>query len=111
MADIAIGVVDGQVIARWHDPATQIVFDAQNAYQVGEALSRAAHEARYGVPASAEADESYVAQQIRARVTEDMRVRAINRVTLMLGSMERHGRTPGYIAMQLVDAILREVIR
>jgi hypothetical protein len=104
--DVVIGVVDGKVVARWHEPTAQIVFDPQNAMQVGEALARAAHEARFGV---APTDESYVAAQVRARITEAFRARAINRVTLMLGSMERQRRTPAYIAMQIVDAILRDV--
>lgn len=104
--DVAIGVVDGRVVARWRDPTSEIVFDPQNAFQIGEAMARAAHEARFGV---APTDESYIAGQIRARVTENLRVRAINRVVLMLGSMERQGKAPGHIAAQLVDAILREV--
>ena len=105
--DVAIGVVEGKVVAKWPDPITQIEFDPQNAYQIGEALARAAHEARYG--AKPESDESYIAGQVRSRVTEDLRVKMVQRIALMLGSMERHRRTPGQIAMALVDAMLREV--
>lgn len=106
--DVAIGVHEGKVVARWALPVTEIVFDPQNAFQVGEAMARAAHEARYGE--KVETDESYVASQIRARVTENLRTKAIHRVVRMLGSMERHRRTPAHIATELVDAILREVI-
>jgi ribosomal protein L18 len=105
--DVAIGVVDGQVVATWHEPTSQIVFDPQNAYQIGEALARAAHQARYGeAPAS---DHSYIAGEVRARITETIRVKMIQRVVLMLGSMDRHRITPGQIAMALVDAMLKEV--
>ena len=105
--DVAIGVFEGKVIATWQKPTTQIVFDPQNAFQIGEAMARAAHEAKYGAPP--QSDGGYIAEQVKARVTENMRVRMINRVVLMLGSMQRQKKTPGHIAMALVDAILREV--
>ena len=104
--DVALGVEDGKVVMKWQQPTACIIFDPQNAFQIGEAMARAAHEARFGV---APTDESYLAAQIRARITENLRVKAINRVTLMLRAGSLEGKTPGYRATAIVDAILREV--
>jgi hypothetical protein len=106
--DVSIGVHEGKVVARWQVPTNQIVFDPQNAFQVGEAMARAAHEARYGV--SVQTDESYIAEQVRARVTENLRARMVSRFVLMFGSMERQRKTPKHIAEQMVDALLREIL-
>ena len=106
--DVAIGVHEGKVVARWALPTTQIVFDPQNAFQIGEAMARAAHEARYGAPV--QTDESYIAEQVRARVSENLRLKMINRFVLMFGSMERQRKTPKHIAEQMVDALLREIL-
>lgn len=105
--DVAIAVVDGKVVAQWYQPTHQIVFDPQNAFQVGEALARAAHQARF--PGEALSDRSYIAEQVRARATEDARVRCINRCSIMMASDNFRTWTPGKQAMHLVDAILREV--
>jgi hypothetical protein len=106
--DVAIGVHEGKVVARWMVPTNEIVFDPQNAYQIGEAMARAAHEAKHGAPV--QTDESYIAEQVRARVTENLRLRMINRFILMFGSMERQRKTPQHIAAQMVDALLREIL-
>ena len=107
MTDVAIGVVEGKVVAKWNEPTTQIVFDAQNAFQIGEALARAAHEARFGekVPS----DMSYLQQQIKARVTEELRDKLVTRVAHIIRSTQERKRTPGFVAMSAVDAVLREV--
>lgn len=106
--DVAIGVQDGKVIAKWQMPTAQIVFDPQNAYRIGEALARAAHEAQHGV--AVQSDESYLAEQVRARIGDQWRARMINRFVRMFGSMERQRKTPAYIAEQMVDALLREIL-
>lgn len=106
--DVAVGVVEGKVVAQWHRPVTQIVFDPQNAFQIGEALARAAHEARFPGE-KLPSDRSYLAEQVRAKLTEDLRVRMINRVSLMMQGEQFRTWTPGKQALHLVDAIFREV--
>jgi hypothetical protein len=106
--DVAVGVVDGKVVAQWHRPTARIVFDPQNAFQIGEALARAAHEARFPGEKLPQ-DGSYIARQVRAKLTEDLRVRMINRVSLMMQGEQFRTWTPGKQAMHLVDAIFREV--
>lgn len=106
--DVAIGVVDGKVVAKWHQPTTTIVFEPQAAFQIGEAMARAAHAARF--PGDKLDDRSYIAQQVRSRNIEDIRVRVINRVSIMLETEQFRLWTPGKRAMHLVDAVLREVV-
>ena len=51
---VAIGVVDGKVVATWHQPMSEIVFDPKNAYSVGMHMARAAMEAHQGKPSGGE---------------------------------------------------------
>lgn len=106
--EVAIGVEDGKVITKWPMPITQIVFDPQNAYRIGEALARAAHEAQHGV--SVQTDESYIAEQVRSRLTEERRSLCINRVARMMTGETFRTWSPGKQALEIVDAILREVL-
>lgn len=105
--DIAIAVQDGKVVMQWYQPTHCIVFDPQNAFQVGEAMARAAHEARF--PGEKLPDGSYIAQQVRARNLDDIRTRAINRCSIIMASDNFRTWSPGKQAMHMVDAILREV--
>lgn len=105
--DVAIGVQDGKVVAQWHQPTHCIVFDPQNAFAIGEALARAAHQARF--PGEKIPDGNYIAAQVRARHLDDIRTRCINRCSIIMASDNFRTWTPGKQAMHLVDAILREV--
>src|SRR6185312_11714760 len=58
--DIAIGVVDGKVVARWQAPITEIAFDPKNAYKIGLALSKAALDAHTGTKRDAKADVEFI---------------------------------------------------
>lgn len=105
--DIALGVQEGRVVMRWHEPTTIIQFDPQNAFELGEAIARAAHEARFGEVAPA--DGSYIANQVRARITGEIHDRLVIRASLMLNSLRSSKQTNGEVALQLVDVILAEV--
>ena len=102
--DVAVGVVQGKVVAKWHQPTNQIVFDPQNAFEVGEALARAGHEARFGTKPAA--DASYIAEQVRARVTEELRDHMVARVALVLPQLMERKWTPGRTALEVVDICL-----
>lgn len=106
--DIAIGIGEGgKVVARWNKPCNRIDFDPQNAFDIAEALARTAHKARFGEDPPD--DKSYLAQQIKSRLTEQMRDKMVARVALMLTSMIRKDKTHGYMALQIVDSIFAEV--
>lgn len=105
--EVAVGDRDGRVIWQFQRSVSWVALDPQNAFHIAEATARSAHKARFGTEPPS--DGSYIVQQVRSRVTEDLRNRMVQRAILMMASMERQHRNPKYIAMQVVDAILSEV--
>lgn len=101
---VAVRAEGGQVLLVFPSPIVWCQLDPQVAYQAGEAIARAAHEARFG---EAPKDEHYIASQVRARVTEDLRDRMVTRVGVMLNSITR--KPPAEQARMIVDTILAEV--
>ena len=107
---VAVGVVDGKVVARWHAPVTEIAFDTRNAYSVGMALATAAMEAHRGTAAAS--DVSFVTGELeKPKVSDAQRDLVIGIVATQLKTLIEAGRSPGYIAMHCVDAVLQEVAR
>lgn len=107
--DVAVGVVEGKVVARWHQPTTEIVFDPQNSYKVGMALCSAAMEAHKGSPLNAQA---FIESELRRpQVTDAQRDMLIGIVATQIKSLQEKGRSPGMIAIHAVDAVLQEVAR
>ncbi len=97
-AEIALGVESGKVVMRWHEPAQEIRFDAENARVLAEAIARAAYEAHTGIrPADG---PSQITEQIRQRLT--------TRATHVIRSMMSDHKLPAVIAVAVVDLILRE---
>lgn len=82
--------------------------DPQLASELAENIARGAHEARFGhAPVS---DVSYLHQQVKSRVIENMRQLLITRITVMLNSMrEDKGWSNRRLAMELVDVIFAKV--
>lgn len=105
--EIAVKAEGNHVILRFPKPVAWVMLEAETAYHVGEAIARAAHEARFGQPPPS--DAAYIAQQVRARVTDELRDRMVTRAALMLSSLRNQNKSDGYTAMQLVDTILAEV--
>jgi hypothetical protein len=104
---ISIDDRDGKVIWQFSQPTSSLALDPQNAFEIAEATAKAAHRAKFGE--SPQSDRSYIAEQVRARITEDLRDRMVTRAVLMMRSMVRQERDPDYIARQLVDTIFSEV--
>jgi hypothetical protein len=105
--DVAIGIHEGKVVIHWHQPMTHISFDPQNAFEFGEQMARVAHKARFGTDAPS--DGSYLAQQVRQRLTEDLRNRMVMRAMHVIRSLQESGRSPDFVAKELVDTIFAEV--
>lgn len=101
---LAVRAEGGQVLLVFPNPVVWCQLEPQVAYQAGEAIARAAHEARFG---EAPKDGHYIAGQVRARVTEDLRERMVTRVGVMLNSIGN--RPPATQARMIVDTILAEV--
>lgn len=107
--DIAIGIHQGKVVIHWHQPTTQISFDPQNAFQFGEQIARTAHKARFGTEAPN--DGSYLGQQIKAKLTEDLRDRLAIRAGHIMRTLLEKGKAPEWIGKEIVDAVFSEVDR
>jgi hypothetical protein len=108
-SQIAIGVEKGRAVMRFPEPKVWIAFDGQNAQQVAEALARAAYEAHYGRPPPD--DRSFIAGQVKARVTGQIRDQMVTRINLILHSLrEKKTVSNGMLAMELVDRILSDVL-
>lgn len=105
--EIAVGDDEGSVIMRFPKPIGWARLDPQNAFEIGEAIARAAHRARFGTEPPS--DSSYIGQQIRSRVTEQLRDKMVARTVLLLRNMQNSNKTPGYWALQIVDTIFAEV--
>lgn len=105
--NMLVGDDRGHVFVRFPQPMTFLLMEPENAFHIAEAIARAAHKARFGTDAPT--DRSYIAEQVRLRVTEEMRDRKITRVAVLVENAKRGGKTTGYWAMQIVDAILSDI--
>lgn len=87
-----------------------ISVDAQAAFDLGEKLARAAHEARFGVPL--QSDESYLREQINRRTTEDYRRMLVRKLEIMLNSTRADGAkwSNERLAAEIVDIVLSRVL-
>jgi hypothetical protein len=104
--EMILALEGGRVIFRFKEPKLWVAFDPQNAMAVSGRMARMAYEAHTGKPAP---DGHAMERQVQSKLTEQMRDRMIARVTLMLPSLLEKGRTPGYIAMEIVDQIFSAV--
>lgn len=109
--NVDIDIRDGAVVLKLSStgvPEVPIALSPQIAFELGEKLARAAHQARYGEPI--QTDESYLAQQIRQRTTEQYRAFLIRRIEIMLNSMrENKVFTNVKLAQELVDTVLTKL--
>lgn len=103
--EVGIAVIRDKVVVKLNTATNLIIFDAQNAFDIGENLARAAHKARF--PGESIPDRAYLAEQIRARVTDTIRAMLVGRAHAMLRS-QREKRTVSNekLARQLVDQLL-----
>lgn len=111
--DVAVGIVNNKVVARWLDPITEIEFDAPNAYKVGLALSHAAMEAHKGTPRKSK-DITLIdgeLKETRVTVTEMQRTMLVATCAHIIRQFTDEKRAPRYIALHCVDAVLRETAR
>lgn len=106
--EVGLAVIQREVVMKFPQPMEFVVFGAENARLFSENLARAAYEAHYGM-APPEHMQSVLAQEIRDRITDQMRDRMIARFALVVPGMLEKKQTPGRIAMELVDILLREV--
>ena len=89
------------------DPIVWCEFPPDDAMNIARAIAGKSYAIRHGK----EPDEPLkeMAQQMKSRATDQIRDRMIARVALNLPKLIESGKSPGYIAMQMVDWVLREV--
>ena len=110
--DVAVGVLNGKVLARWRDPTSEIEFDARNAYQIGLALCRAAMQAHRGSPGAKDVQflKGELAE-VKKTVSDLERMAMIQKVATIVRTMVDRNAQAGTIAAHAVDAVLRDVAR
>ena len=101
--DIALKDHKGKVMMIFPRPVPHIIFEPQNAFNVAENLARCAHKARFPGDRLPE-DFSYLAQQVKQRLTDQMRDRLAVRVRAMLPSL-LESKDLNYASVQIVDTI------
>ena len=110
--DVAVGVVNGKVVAQWHKPVNEIVFDPKNAYTVSLALGRAALEAHKG---SAGADTiDFVAGELvdqKIRISDARRSMLVMQASTILKSLREQSKPDGYCAQHIVDLVLADTAK
>lgn len=95
--DIAVKDWHGKVVMEFKEPQKIVIFDPQNAHELGEGLARAAYEARFG---KKPADGKSV-------LSEQRRHRMVIRAGHIIRSLE--GKIPDLVASHVVDAMLGEI--
>lgn len=109
---VAIGVFDGKVVAKWPSACDQIVFDAKNSYLIGMALCKAALEANRG--RADKGDTEFIAGELTERkmvITELQRDALIGQVATQIRTLVNKHASAGTIAMHAVDTVLQETTR
>ena len=105
--EVEMGVVAQQVVLKFPQPMEFVTFEAENARTFAEHMARAAYEARYGRQPPPAASE--ILRETRERFTEQLRMKLIHRVALMLQSESLIQMTPGQRAVHVVDQVMKEV--
>lgn len=109
--EVGWAVIQGEVVLKFPQPMEVLTFGSENARAFAEIMGRCAYEAHYGKPPPDDM-ASVIAQDIRDKLTDQLRDRMIARIALVMPSMLEQlkgQKTPGRIAMELVDIFMREV--
>lgn len=110
--NLEVTVKAGQVVLTLRtDRATPIpiTVEPQAAFELGEQMARAAHEAREGKPPPS--DESYLRDQIKRRTTEDYRNMLVRKVEIILNSMREDKKWSNRkMSEELTDIVLSRVL-
>lgn len=99
--DVAVGVVNGKVVAKWHRATAEIVFDPNNAYSVGKALSNAACDAAGTTPLM-------MGDTAKMKITMEQRARMLIISGKIVRSLMEQGKQAEHIAAHVVDFVLQE---
>lgn len=96
---IAVGVVKGRVHMEFPPGQDWAAMDPENCRVIAEGLARAAYEASYGI----KPPDSI------SQLADEKRLRIVNRLALVIGSMGSDGRSNADIANTVLDVVMREM--
>jgi hypothetical protein len=94
----AVGEREGQVILTFPEPVQWAAFDPETAKQIGIQMAKSSYEAVYGKAPAGNA----ISQEIRAKL--------VVRTQHVIRSMQEKNKAPEFIAMEVVDTILAEIL-
>ena len=98
---IEVSDIDGKVLLKFSKDTRNLVMDPENARVIAEGIAKAAYKARYGHKPTGGEQRSIISEQIRMRM--------INRCTHVIRSLQDQKKMPGYIANHVIDIVLSEV--
>lgn len=104
---VAVKDENGRVVLKFPKAVSWCELDPEMARQAAEAMARAAYRCKYRVDPPSHL--SALGMEIRARVTQELRNQLVNRMTLIVQSLQDKGRAPNVIAQELVDQLLARV--
>ena len=100
--EMTLGIENGQVIQHFQNPMQTIRYDPENAVAIAMRITDLAFEADSGMKP--------VGDTLKAELIEQHRIKLIQRIALMLGSMRNDKKkSDGYLAKELVETFLREI--
>jgi hypothetical protein len=95
---------DGKVILQFSKPTQNLVMEPGDAFPIAEGMARAAHNAKF--PGEPIKDGSYIAEQVRARVTDNLRDAMVARAAIVMNNLYQKKWTPKKAALEIVDVVL-----
>lgn len=101
-SEVTVGEHEGKVILQFEAPKKWVGFDPQNASDVAEAMVSAAYACRYG--------KSAVGPALKAEVLRRKRAILINRLVVVMKSMDDQNKTPAYKAAMIADICMHELV-
>lgn len=104
---VAVNRDKGKVILLFATPCQWVALDPTTAFMVAEQIARqcyAIHNGREAPP-----DHQVMHKAMKSKVTEELRTILVNRVMLMMKSLDEQHRSPQHRAEAVVDAVLAKV--
>lgn len=96
---VAIGLRDGRVVMQFPQAIEWFAMDPQNAKEIAEGIARASYEAHYGRPPP---------ESARSVIGEEKLKLLTTKVAFMLSKLAEQGRSNGYVARAIIEAVLAE---
>lgn len=101
-SEVEVGQDRGKVILKFEAPKLWVGFDPENANAVAEAMVSASYAVRYGKSATPQVMRDYILDRKRTII--------INRLIVVMKSMQDQNKTPAYQAGMIADICMHELV-